>query len=119
MVPSESHQYAATLQQLWCDATKPIDARVADAVSRLTLPEKICSLDTSGCPNPSLGLPDYNWWSEASTGVSNNADSSTKFPFPITVSPHRPSPILPHPGTSSSPPAASEGGRVYFCSRPR
>ena len=63
------------------------DERVADAVSRLTLPEKICSLDTSGCPNPSLGLPDYNWWSEASTGVDNGqrGTEATKFPYPITT----------------------------------
>jgi hypothetical protein len=44
-------------KQPWCDHTKPIDARVADAVSRLTVAEKICSLDTAGCANPSLGLP--------------------------------------------------------------
>jgi hypothetical protein len=31
------------------------------------------------------GLPDYNWWSEASTGVDNKADATTKFPFPITT----------------------------------
>lgn len=68
----------------WCDHTKPIDERVADAVSRLTLPEKICSLDTGGCANPSLGLPDYNWWSEASSGVSNS-HAATKFAFPITT----------------------------------
>jgi hypothetical protein len=78
-------------KQPWCDHTKPIDERVADAVSRLTLSEKICSLDTGGCPNPSLGLPDYNWWSEASTGVHNAhaalkvAHAATKFAFPITT----------------------------------
>ena len=71
-------------KQPWCDHTKSIEERAADAVSRLTLPEKICSLDTSGCPNPSLGLPDYNWWSEASSGVSNSHEA-TKFPFPITT----------------------------------
>ena len=63
------------------------DERVADAVSRLTLPEKICSLGTSGCPNPSLGLPDYNWWSESSTGVDSGTPSgeATKFAYPITT----------------------------------
>jgi len=71
-------------KQPWCDHTKPIDERVADAVSRLSLPEKICSLDTRGCANPSLGLPDYNWWSEASSGV-DNAHAATKFAYPITT----------------------------------
>ena len=59
--------------QPWCDATLGIDARVADAVSRMTLAEKIPNLD-SGAPGiPSLGLNGYNWWSEASTGVASGA----------------------------------------------
>ena len=72
-------------KQLWCDSTKPIEARAKDAVSRLSLQEKVCSLDTGGCDNPSLGLPDYNWWSEASSGVANNAHAATKFAYPITT----------------------------------
>ena len=72
-------------KQLWCDSTKPIAARAKDAVSRLSLKEKVCSLDTGGCDNPSLGLPDYNWWSEASSGVDNNAHAATKFAYPITT----------------------------------
>lgn len=70
---------------LWCDHTKSIEARAKDAVSHLTQAEKICSLDTGGCANPSLGLPDYNWWSEASSGVGNHAHAATKFAYPITT----------------------------------
>jgi hypothetical protein len=32
----------------------------------------------------SLGLPGYNWWEEASSGVSNGHET-TKFPYPITT----------------------------------
>ena len=35
-------------KQLWCDHTASIEARAKDAVSRLSLPEKVCSLDTGG-----------------------------------------------------------------------
>ena len=45
----------------WCDPTVPIDERVDDMVSRMTLAEKIPNLD-SGAPGiPSLGLNGYNW----------------------------------------------------------
>ena len=72
--------------QPWCDATLPIDARVADAISRLTLQEKINLMGTGGAPIESLGLPSYNWWSEASSGVASGRDTqTTKFAFPITT----------------------------------
>jgi hypothetical protein len=75
---------------LWCDHTQPISARAKDAVSHLTQAEKICSLDTGGCANPSLGLPDYNWWSEASSGVGNHAHAATKFACTYPPSPFSP-----------------------------
>ena len=72
--------------QPWCDHTLPLDARVADMVSRLTLDEKICLQGTGGCPIDSLGLPPYNWWSGASSGVASGRDTqTTKFAFPITT----------------------------------
>ena len=76
--------------QPWCDATLPIDARVADMVSRMTIAEKIDSLDTTAKAIPSLGLNAYNWWSEATHGIShvaNDADTpyESNFAFPITT----------------------------------
>eukprot|EP00040_Diaphanoeca_grandis_P030520 m.180510 g.180510 ORF g.180510 m.180510 type:complete len:788 (+) comp32023_c1_seq1:116-2479(+) len=72
-------------KQPWCNATLPIDVRVQDMISRMTLAEKIANLDTNNNAIPSLGLPNYNWWSEASTGVSNGPGNHTKFAFPITT----------------------------------
>jgi xylan 1,4-beta-xylosidase len=74
----------------WCDPTLPVDVRVADMVSRIPLAEKIANLDTEAPAIPSLGLNSYNWWSEATHGVShvNNTGStpaSTNFAFPITT----------------------------------
>merc|ERR1719453_1867012 len=65
----------------WCDYTLPLDERVADMVSRMPLAEKIPQLCTSAPAIPSLGLEAYNWWSEASTGISNGKAETTKFPF--------------------------------------
>ena len=60
-----------------------IEARAKDAVSRMTVQEKICNLDTGGCPIKGLGIPAYNWWSEASTGVASGRNTqTTKFAFP-------------------------------------
>lgn len=53
-----------------CDPTAPIDARAADIVSRLSLADKIAALGTSTPALPSVGLPAYNWWSEATHGIS-------------------------------------------------
>lgn len=77
--------------QPWCDPTLPIDERVADMVSRMNITEKIANMDTEAPAIESLGLNAYNWWSEATHGVShvNNSGStpgSTNFAFPITTS---------------------------------
>ena len=48
--------------------------------------EKIPNLDTSAPAIKSLGLPAYNWWEEASSGVSVDAPrGTTKFAYPITT----------------------------------
>ena len=70
----------------FCNSTLPIDVRAKDAVSRMTLAEKIANLDTGGAPIKALGLPGYNWWSEASSGVASGRNTeTTKFAFPITT----------------------------------
>ena len=70
----------------FCNVTVALAARAADAVSRMTLAEKICNLGTTGCPIKALDLPAYNWWNEASTGVATDRwTETTKFAFPITT----------------------------------
>ena len=54
-----------------CDPTQPIDARARDIVSRLTLADKIEALGTGAKALNSVGLPAYNWWSEATHGISH------------------------------------------------
>ncbi|KAH6759009.1 Glycosyl hydrolase family protein [Perilla frutescens var. frutescens] len=54
----------------FCQTSLPIRERVRDLVSRLTLDEKISQLVDSANAIPRLGVPGYQWWSEALHGVS-------------------------------------------------
>ena len=57
----------------------PVEQRVEDLLSRLTLEEK-AQLMMNGSPAiPRLGLPQFDWWSEALHGVGRNG-LSTVFP---------------------------------------
>ena len=57
----------------------PVEQRVEDLLSRLTLEEKT-KLMMNGSPAiPRLGLPQFDWWSEALHGVGRNG-LSTVFP---------------------------------------
>ena len=60
----------------------PINARVKDLVSRLTLEEKINLLGYQSKAVPRLGIPAYNWWNEALHGVAR-AGEATIFPQAI------------------------------------
>ncbi|PIN01541.1 Xylan 1,4-beta-xylosidase [Handroanthus impetiginosus] len=54
----------------FCQTTLPVHQRVKDLVSRLTLDEKISQLVNTAPAIPRLGVPSYEWWSEALHGVS-------------------------------------------------
>lgn len=64
------------------DNSKPIDARVKDLVSRLTLEEKVSLLGYNSKAVPRLSIPAYNWWNEALHGVAR-AGEATIFPQAI------------------------------------
>lgn len=53
-------------KQKWCNPTVEVNDRVADMIARMSLAEKIGALRDSSAPIPSLGLPYYDWWNEAS-----------------------------------------------------
>jgi beta-glucosidase len=57
----------------------PLAARIDDLASRLTLEEKINQLVHENNPVERLGIPAYNWWSEACHGVGRNG-RATVFP---------------------------------------
>ncbi|GMI74693.1 ARABIDOPSIS THALIANA BETA-D-XYLOSIDASE 4, beta-D-xylosidase 4 [Hibiscus trionum] len=62
----------------FCNASLGTDARVADLVQRLTLQEKILFIVNGAGSVSRLGIPKYEWWSEALHGVSN-VGPGTKF----------------------------------------
>ncbi|MHB8812741.1 MAG: glycoside hydrolase family 3 C-terminal domain-containing protein [Steroidobacteraceae bacterium] len=69
----------ATLPYL--NTSLPPQIRAADLVHRLTLQEKVSQLVNGSRAIPRLGVPAYNWWSEALHGVMVNG--TTEFPEPI------------------------------------
>lgn len=58
------------------------EERAEDLVSRLTLTEKASLMCDISPAIPRLGIKDFNWWSEALHGFTNNNDI-TCFPEPI------------------------------------
>jgi beta-glucosidase len=60
----------------------PVETRVNDLISRMTLEEKASQLVNQARAIPRLHVPAYDWWSEALHGVAN-AGTATVFPEPI------------------------------------
>jgi beta-glucosidase len=63
------------------DTTLTAEQRAADLVQRMTLDEKVTQLVNQARAIPRLGVPYYDWWSEALHGVINNG--VTEFPEPV------------------------------------
>lgn len=61
----------------------PVDVRVKDLVSRLTLHEKVQLMQHNSPAIPRLGIPAYNWWNEALHGVARTPEKVTVFPQAI------------------------------------
>ena len=66
------------------NTTLPLEERVNDLVSRLTLQEKVDQLVYTAPAIPRLGIPAYTWWNEALHGVAR-AGYATVFPQSITI----------------------------------
>jgi beta-glucosidase len=60
----------------------PVEVRVQDLISRMTLEEKTSMMSNATPGVPRLGIPRYDWWSEALHGVAN-AGYATVFPQAI------------------------------------
>jgi beta-glucosidase len=66
----------------YLDPGIPIEQRVNDLVSRMTLEEKVSQMQDIAPAIPQLGIPAYNWWNEALHGVAR-AGNATVFPQAI------------------------------------
>src|ERR1017187_3036927 len=60
---------AAGTQPAYLNPSLPLDQRVDDLVSRMTMEEKAGQLVNQAAAIPRLQVPAYNWWSEALHGV--------------------------------------------------
>jgi beta-glucosidase len=64
------------------NAALPVEQRVADLVSRMTLDEKVSQMQNTAPAISRLGVPAYDWWSEALHGVARSG-YATVFPQAI------------------------------------
>ncbi|XP_075658940.1 beta-xylosidase/alpha-L-arabinofuranosidase 1-like [Castanea sativa] len=76
----------------FCDNKLSYQVRARDLVSQMTLYEKVRQLGNRAYGAPRIGLPEYEWWSEALHGLSNvgpgtffddSVAHATSFPTPI------------------------------------
>ena len=76
---------AASAQQNdrpWFDPGLPVSRRVDALIAQMTLEEKASQMVNQSRAIPRLGIPAYNWWSEALHGVAFNG-YATVFPEPV------------------------------------
>jgi len=67
---------------VYLDPSLPLEQRVNDLVSRMTLEEKISQMQDVAAAVPRLGIPAYNWWNEGLHGVARSGNA-TVFPQAI------------------------------------
>ena len=61
----------------------PVEERVEDLISRLTLSEKVQMMKHQSPAIERLGVPAYDWWNEALHGVARTQEKMTVFPQAI------------------------------------
>src|SRR5437588_5421497 len=71
----------------------PVEERVNDLVSRMTLQEKVSQLGHTADAIPRLGVPQYDWWNEGLHGVAR-AGNATVFPQAIGMAAMFDEPLL-------------------------
>ena len=67
--PASAQQAASSSQPAYLNPSLPIDQRVNDLVSRMTMEEKASQMVNTSAAIPRLQVPAYNWWSEALHGI--------------------------------------------------
>lgn len=65
------------------DPSLPVEDRVNDLVSKMTLEEKVAQMMNSAPAIERLGVPKYNWWNECLHGVARTSYKVTVFPQAI------------------------------------
>src|SRR5689334_8476448 len=68
--------------QIWFDATQPIDKRVDALVGAMTIEEKAEQMNNHAPAIERLGVPEYDYWSEGLHGIARQG-YATLFPQAI------------------------------------
>ena len=69
--------------EIWKDASRPLDARIQDLVSRMSLEEKVSQLNCDAPAIPRLDIPAYSYRNECLHGVAAREGYTTVFPQAI------------------------------------
>ena len=80
--PVHAQNAAKEATPAYLDPSLPTDKRVDDLVSRMTLEEKVFQMQHTAPAIPRLGIPSYDWWSEALHGIARSG-YATVFPQAI------------------------------------
>jgi beta-glucosidase len=75
-------RFILSARSLWQDPTASFEDRAANLVSLLTLREKVSQLMNAAEGIPRLGIPPYDWWSEALHGVGSSGNAAV---FPQVI----------------------------------
>jgi beta-glucosidase len=73
---------SAQSDKVYLDPSQPIEKRVDDLVSRMTLDEKVKQMVNTAPGIPRLNVPAYDWWNEGLHGVARSG-FATLFPQAI------------------------------------
>ena len=79
---SDAAPSAKSSRPPYLDPSLPVEQRVNDLVSRMTLEEKASQMQDVAPAIPRLGIPAYNWWNEGLHGVARSGHA-TVFPQAI------------------------------------
>jgi len=79
LISSVRAQQAPTSRPPYMNPALPLEQRVDDLISRMTLEEKVSQMRDHAVAIPRLGVPKYDWWNEGLHGVAF-AGYATNFP---------------------------------------
>ncbi len=81
-VPARAQDSKPDARAPYLNPSLPVEQRVNDLISRMTLEEKVSQMMNAAPAIPRLGIPEYDWWNEALHGV---AFSGTATVFPQAI----------------------------------
>jgi len=73
---------ASAQEKIWLNSELDMDTRISALIDAMTLEEKISQTVNESAAISRLGIPAYNWWSEALHGVARSG-RATVFPQAI------------------------------------